>query len=89
MNLEKDLEEILSKIKQASWSEAARTTRFLAQDEDEDLSVPKMRCSLRTRTLASPGEKAAPTEVLRDDRKFKAKWYPGATYVRSVCFQEK
>ena len=32
----KNLDEILSKIKQTGWSEAARTRRFWAQDEDEE-----------------------------------------------------
>ena len=36
LNLEKDLDEIMSKIKQTGWSEAARTRRFWAQDEDEE-----------------------------------------------------
>ena len=36
LNLDKDLDEILSKIKQTGWSESARTRRFWAQAEDED-----------------------------------------------------
>ena len=36
MNLDKDLEEILSKMKQTGWSEAARTRGFWAQDEVEE-----------------------------------------------------
>ena len=32
----KDLDEILSKIKQSRWSESTRTRRFWTQDEDED-----------------------------------------------------
>ena len=35
LNLDKDLEEILTKIKQTGWSEAGRTRRFWAQDEDQ------------------------------------------------------
>ena len=36
LNLDKDLEEILSKMKQTGWSEAAKTRRFWAHDEDEE-----------------------------------------------------
>ena len=36
LNLDKDLEEILSEMKQAGWSEEAKTRRFWAQHEDED-----------------------------------------------------
>ena len=36
LNLDKDLEDILTKMKQMGWSEAARTRRFWAQDEDEE-----------------------------------------------------
>ena len=36
LNLDRDLDEILSKIKQTGWSESTRTRRFCAQDEDEE-----------------------------------------------------
>ena len=36
MNLDEDLEEILSKMEQTGCSEAAETRRFWAQDEDEE-----------------------------------------------------
>ena len=36
LNLDKDLDEILSKIKQTGWSESTRKRRFWAQDEDEE-----------------------------------------------------
>ena len=36
LNLDKDLEEILSKMKQIDWSEQAKTRRLWAQEEDED-----------------------------------------------------
>ena len=36
VNVDKDLEEILSKMTQTGWSEAAKTRRFWAQDEDEE-----------------------------------------------------
>ena len=36
LNLDKDLDEILSKIKQTGWSESGKTRRFWAQDEDEE-----------------------------------------------------
>ena len=36
LNLNKDLDEILSKIKQSGWNESTRTSRFWTQDEDED-----------------------------------------------------
>ena len=36
VNLDKDLDEILSKIKQTGWNDSTRTRRFRTQDDDED-----------------------------------------------------
>ena len=36
LNLEKDLDEILNKIKQTGWDESARTVRFWTQDDEEE-----------------------------------------------------
>ena len=36
LNLDKDLDEILSKIKQTGWNDSTSTRRFWTQDEDED-----------------------------------------------------
>ena len=35
-NLDKDFEEIMSKVKQVGWNESTRTTGFWRQDEDAD-----------------------------------------------------
>ena len=36
LNLDKDLDEILSRVKQTGWNESTRTKRFWTQDDDED-----------------------------------------------------
>ena len=36
LHLDKDFEEIMSKVKQAGWNESTKTTRFWTQDEDAD-----------------------------------------------------
>ena len=36
LNLDKDFDETLSKIKRTVWSESTRTQKFWAQDEDEE-----------------------------------------------------
>ena len=36
LNLDKDFEEIMSKVKQAGWNELTKTTGFWREDEDED-----------------------------------------------------
>ena len=36
LNPDKDLEEIMDKVKQAGWNESTKTKRFWTQDEDED-----------------------------------------------------
>ena len=36
LNLDKDFDEILSKVNQTGWSESTRTKKFWAQDEDEE-----------------------------------------------------
>ena len=45
LNLDTDVDEILSNIKQTGWSESTRTRRFWAQDEDSEhhLRIPKSR----------------------------------------------
>ena len=37
LNLDKDLEEIMSKVQQIGWNESTRTTGFCRQGEDADL----------------------------------------------------
>ena len=36
LNLDKDLDEIMSRVKQTGWNESTRTKRFWTQDDDED-----------------------------------------------------
>ena len=36
INVDKDLDELLSKIKHTGWNDSTRTRRFWTQDEDED-----------------------------------------------------
>ena len=36
LNPDKDLEEIMDKVKQAGWNESTKTKRFWTQDGDED-----------------------------------------------------
>ena len=36
LNLDKEVDEILSRIKQTGWNESTRTKRFWTQDDDED-----------------------------------------------------
>ena len=36
LNLDKDFDEIMSKMKQTGWTDATRTRRFWMQDDDED-----------------------------------------------------
>ena len=36
LNLHRDLDDILSKIKQTVWDESTRTRRFWTQDEEKD-----------------------------------------------------
>ena len=36
LNLDKDFEEIMNKLKQAGWDESTKTKRFWTQEEDED-----------------------------------------------------
>ena len=36
LNLDKDCDEIMSKMKQTGWTDATRTRRFWMQDDDED-----------------------------------------------------
>ena len=41
LNLDKDPEEILFKMKQTGWNEEAKTRRFWALDEDENQKTPQ------------------------------------------------
>ena len=36
LNLDKDFEEMMDKVKHAEWNESTKTKRFWTQDEDED-----------------------------------------------------
>ena len=36
LNLDKDLEDLVNKVKQAGWNESTKTKIFWTQDEDED-----------------------------------------------------